>query len=43
MRPLICRLWGATEGMPCEHGCVPERGRLTDAEAQLLIKRSKRI
>ncbi|MEV4748984.1 YkgJ family cysteine cluster protein [Streptosporangium sp. NPDC049248] len=43
VRPLICRLWGSTEGMPCEHGCVPEGGRLTDVEAALLIKRSKRI
>ncbi|PRX66176.1 putative zinc- or iron-chelating protein [Nonomuraea fuscirosea] len=43
LRPLICRLWGAAEGMPCEHGCVPEGGRLSDADAQLLIKRSRRI
>lgn len=43
VRPLICRLWGAAEGLPCEHGCVPEGGRLSDAEAALLIKRSKSI
>jgi Fe-S-cluster containining protein len=25
VRPLICRLWGATDGMICPHGCRPER------------------
>lgn len=24
-KPLICRLWGLTENMPCPHGCQPER------------------
>lgn len=24
-RPMICRLWGTTEGMICPHGCTPER------------------
>lgn len=24
-RPLICRLWGVAEGMPCVFGCTPER------------------
>lgn len=28
-RPFICRAWGATETLPCPHGCVPARGRLT--------------
>jgi Fe-S-cluster containining protein len=23
VRPTICRLWGATESMPCAHGCTP--------------------
>lgn len=22
-RPLICRLYGASEGLPCPHGCAP--------------------
>ncbi|GAA1768568.1 YkgJ family cysteine cluster protein [Nonomuraea bangladeshensis] len=43
VRPLICRLYGATEGLPCEYGCVPEGGRLTEAEADVLKKRVKRI
>jgi len=25
IRPLICRIWGATRGMSCMHGCKPER------------------
>jgi hypothetical protein len=24
-RPMVCRLWGVVESMPCPHGCVPER------------------
>lgn len=24
-RPLICRLMGVTEGLPCRYGCKPER------------------
>lgn len=41
-RPLICRLWGLAEGMPCPHGCKPERV-LTDKEAQEFIERALRI
>lgn len=25
-RPMICRLWGASEPMPCPHGCEPVPG-----------------
>lgn len=25
VRPLICRIWGATEKLPCPYGCEPER------------------
>lgn len=35
-RPLICRLWGVAESMPCVWGCRPVR-ELTDAEAYDLI------
>lgn len=24
-RPLVCRLWGVTDGIECPHGCVHER------------------
>jgi len=34
IRPLICRLWGATIGMVCEHGCRPARWlRITETYA----------
>jgi Fe-S-cluster containining protein len=36
-RPLICRLWGVVERMPCEHGCRPSRP-LSDMEAYLLMQ-----
>ena len=25
IRPMACRLWGATKDMPCPYGCQPER------------------
>lgn len=25
IRPVVCRLWGVVESMPCPHGCKPER------------------
>jgi hypothetical protein len=28
IRPLVCRLWGASELFPCNYGCRPEGGRL---------------
>jgi Fe-S-cluster containining protein len=43
LRPILCRLWGAVEGMPCVYGCVPEGGYLTDAEGARLIAESLRI
>lgn len=41
-RPLICRLWGVTEGLPCPWGCTPERV-LSNEEARHLIDESQRI
>lgn len=43
MRPMVCRLWGAVEGLPCVYGCVPEGGFLSDAEGYWLIQESMRI
>jgi Fe-S-cluster containining protein len=44
LRPLICRLWGAVESLPCVYGCQPEGGRhLSDADAYRLIAESMRI
>lgn len=42
-RPLICRLWGAVESMPCPHGCEVTPGLLMDAGAQSLIGRSLQL
>ena len=36
-RPLVCRLFGAAEGIECPFGCRPAR-LLTDAEARALIR-----
>lgn len=41
-RPMICRLFGTTEQMRCEHGCVPERW-LSDDECLDLLLESFRI
>jgi Fe-S-cluster containining protein len=43
MRPLVCRLWGAVEGLPCVYGCRPEGGYLSDLEGYRLIAASMRI
>lgn len=32
VRPMICRLWGTDETMPCPHGCVPEGGWISRLE-----------
>lgn len=42
-RPVICRLWGATQSMPCPFGCEAEPGLLMDAGARQLISRAQRI
>ena len=41
-RPLICRLWGLAESMPCPHGCKPER-YLSDEEAYDFIFRAMEV
>lgn len=43
LRPIVCRLWGAVEGMPCVYGCIPEGGWLSDAEGFRLVAESLRI
>ncbi|MFG3438396.1 YkgJ family cysteine cluster protein [Nonomuraea sp. NPDC047897] len=41
VRPMLCRLWGATETMPCAYGCRPAEGDLlTDAEGHALLAHS---
>jgi Fe-S-cluster containining protein len=43
MRPLVCRLWGAAEGLECPFGCAPEGGYIPRAEAYRMIAESMRI
>lgn len=42
IRPLICRIWGATNQLRCPHGRVPDRW-LSDAEARALLSQAQRI
>lgn len=37
LRPLICRLWGAVDWLPCPWGCRPEGGWLPNATAFRLL------
>lgn len=43
MRPMVCRLWGAAEGLKCPFGCIPEGGWLSDHDGYRLIMESMRI
>ena len=41
LRPLICRIWGAAEDLPCEYGCrPPSGGLLPGAVAHALVEAS---
>lgn len=42
VRPMLCRLWGAVESMPCEYGCRPKDGQrlLADEDGYRLIAES---
>lgn len=42
VRPLICRLWGATEGLKCPRGCQPER-MLSTEEAREIYSRIAQV
>ena len=43
VRPLVCRLWGMTERMRCQYGCVPEGGFVSDSEERALFREARRI
>jgi len=43
IRPMICRLWGVTEAMPCPFGCVPEGGHISREEGFEFLRRSFEI
>src|SRR5262245_45255889 len=38
VRPMICRLWGVVESMPCTYGCRPERYLTMDEAIALLLQ-----
>jgi hypothetical protein len=42
IRPVICRLWGAVESMPCPQGCRPER-MLSDREGLEIMVAAMRL
>jgi hypothetical protein len=37
LRPVVCRLWGACQALPCPHGCVVHGGPLDDADALRIV------
>lgn len=39
VRPMICRVWGLSEGLPCTFGCRPSR-LLTDQETYEFLARA---
>lgn len=45
VRPMICRLWGIVESMPCSAGCRPKDGRplLTDRQTYEYLARAHDI
>jgi hypothetical protein len=42
-RPLVCRLWGAVEGLKCPYGCMPEGGWLSDRDGYRLLAEAMRL
>lgn len=43
IRPMICRLWGLSDAMPCPHGCVPVGGRIGDEQAMRAMLASLQV
>lgn len=42
LRPLVCRLWGMSEQMPCAWGCTPSRF-VSRQETRELMEQSEKI
>jgi hypothetical protein len=40
VRPMICRLWGTAQSMPCTYGCRPKAGLLPDRDAMDVLART---
>jgi len=43
VRPMLCRLWGVVESMPCLWGCQPEPRYLTREEGFEFLRRAATI
>jgi hypothetical protein len=43
IRPMICRLWGVVDALPCPWGCKPEPRYLTYLEGQEFLLRADDI
>lgn len=43
IRPLMCRAWGAVEGMKCPYGCVPEGGWMRDEDFWQLLDEARQV
>jgi|ERR1051326_7151292 Fe-S-cluster containining protein len=41
VRPMICRLWGIVESLPCPWGCKPQPRYLTHAEGHDFLLRAE--
>lgn len=42
-RPLVCRLYGATRELRCQHGCSPAGGFIPERTGRKLLQRAGRI
>lgn len=43
VRPMICRVFGAAEGLPCPFGCTPPLGPISDAIVHKLLQRLEEL
>lgn len=43
VRPAICRLYGAAEGLECHFGCEPKKPKLSRQEAYSIIREIREI
>lgn len=41
-RPIICRVFGVAEGLPCPHGCTPAK-MMTDDQVMQLVRRVNKL
>lgn len=43
IRPMLCRLWGIVETLPCPWGCKPEPRYLSHREGLVMLKRAEEL